>query len=944
MLENLAFPPAWRELFQKAGVPDSALQDVKSTRTIISLVSGTLDSEDNGILHSFMISQSKTGNQSTRSDTGFRSSNKSKQKLSAREKQKSVPDRLEKQSHCKTGSSRNSLRVEEAWEAETVTTISGRLSNDDSDFTLKDLGVSSSDSADPTDESTESSSEDETYIKRYLKRADSPRKRINVFVPNLELSLQSARDEFRAERQRIAKDTDWTSISLDDRTTRSSASSQDFNSTLTKDDSLNFDTKLRLSTALSSRSATPVKETLNNSLSANESARSRRRDKCKDITRYSEEFMRESYDNLRPPSPKKRNSLTKKLMESSCKSSSEFSQGVAASKELVKAETLVPDDTPQCRSLHVSKQKEWIHESQDSFFGLSNRNDIRREEKETSRSITREPKDMLKEQVSRNQSTNKPEAGQSVGNKSEGKKLTRDSVGTKVSERNKITEERLNVKTDIKEVLENVASESVFSSGNKLAKTQTSFEKTLATYLKENPNNKSQTPKSPLPTQNGELDKTEVRMSSSDVNSTEKRSSLTRSDRKLNFINVDHSSLPKHLETHTSLTMPDKTESEKEHVTGEAMTNDFNLLLDDLENSDANSTNVETSLNELKLPEAVHLKLENSSSYVELQDNSILSSRSVEEKDKIRVKLNIEDVEKKKKPTITPRRSKLVNKSGNGSDKVPEREKGDLPIRVSLKMMESQILNNSVSEVNRDVTEKDKRRNTSVKENSVSSIADNKIHSPEKDNKSQKNLSSETVSSPKKRTISVKLRKDPLASTKEPSHRPTRQSASPIPPAPPPPPVPSVSNSVTMVTRSVQESAPRTSMADELKSRLAVRQSISEGVRIPDRHQQSRSTGPVPGSRQPRKQPLAAASMSVAMPSEGLGDISETDEKLVPKQSEGLPAFMVQSMELKDQKDQLRSISKPHPHQLDDLSNASQEQLSSIADILKKVCMIFICF
>ncbi|WAR00301.1 hypothetical protein MAR_024673 [Mya arenaria] len=62
-------------------------------------------------------------------------------------------------------------------------------------------------------------------------------------------------------------------------------------------------------------------------------------------------------------------------------------------------------------------------------------------------------------------------------------------------------------------------------------------------------------------------------------------------------------------------------------------------------------------------------------------------------------------------------------------------------------------------------------------------------------------------------------------------------------------------------------------------------------------------------------------------------------ETLTPQQSEGLPSFVLQSLELKGQKDQLRSISKPHPHQLDDLSGASQEQLSSIAEILRKAVL-----
>ncbi|XP_046561668.1 serine/threonine-protein kinase BCK1/SLK1/SSP31-like [Haliotis rubra] len=43
-LESLSFPPDWRALFQQAGVPQEALEDVQSTRNIISLVTSTLES------------------------------------------------------------------------------------------------------------------------------------------------------------------------------------------------------------------------------------------------------------------------------------------------------------------------------------------------------------------------------------------------------------------------------------------------------------------------------------------------------------------------------------------------------------------------------------------------------------------------------------------------------------------------------------------------------------------------------------------------------------------------------------------------------------------------------------------------------------------------------------------------------------------------------------
>ncbi|CAG2190477.1 Probable serine/threonine-protein kinase DDB_G0267514,Probable serine/threonine-protein kinase drkC [Mytilus edulis] len=45
-LDKLAFPPDWRALFKEAGVPNEALEDVQSARTIISLVNNTVDLEN----------------------------------------------------------------------------------------------------------------------------------------------------------------------------------------------------------------------------------------------------------------------------------------------------------------------------------------------------------------------------------------------------------------------------------------------------------------------------------------------------------------------------------------------------------------------------------------------------------------------------------------------------------------------------------------------------------------------------------------------------------------------------------------------------------------------------------------------------------------------------------------------------------------------------------
>ncbi|KAK6173233.1 hypothetical protein SNE40_016722 [Patella caerulea] len=43
-MENLSFPSEWRELFEEAGIPNIALNDIQSTRNIISLVHSTLES------------------------------------------------------------------------------------------------------------------------------------------------------------------------------------------------------------------------------------------------------------------------------------------------------------------------------------------------------------------------------------------------------------------------------------------------------------------------------------------------------------------------------------------------------------------------------------------------------------------------------------------------------------------------------------------------------------------------------------------------------------------------------------------------------------------------------------------------------------------------------------------------------------------------------------
>lgn len=970
LLENLAFPPAWRELFTKAGVPDSALQDIKSTRTIISLVTGTLDSGKTGVVHSFMIAQSKTGNQSSRSDAMKKVSKKSAKKIFEKDNS-SVKSLTNKSSsrHSMNGTVRSSAnsKHEDVWESGTVTTVTGRLSSDDSDFTLKDLEVSSGESVEEVAGSSDSSldTQDETYIKRYLKRSDSPKKKLNVFVPNLELSLQSARDEFKAERKRISQEVDWTSISLDDRTGRSARSSEEATSPVNMDETLKFDTKLRLSSALSSRTGTPVNvtESLDKGASTNESARSRRRVKSKDLTLYSDEYiMRESFDNMRPPSPKKRISITKKLMDSSTgrhslDSNSARSEDRTDSRQRKNFEDDVFKSEQMLSSEHI------VTNSKDSFFGLQTggtENQVEVDNRETFN---------IEERLSVTQSGNTGEIDEiKTDLESEGndrdftvKCYLKDSG--RLSDRDRPSDE-LNVS---------------LSNTSKFAhEKENTFEDTLAKCLRESPR-KSLTKSTRLEEPKCDKVSTESKKESlntmcceteskvENIKMTKGKSPRGRSPReKVNFESehekdskiqvskIDNgekvsngtkiSVKTKKLSTGRNSTTPrnviEKNTSEHEDVCNRS----------DIYPVTLNKTDESQNTSSLEDYKQRTLQKENKKGLTDMLSGDkteelktkldLATENDARENESIRVKLNLEDIEKKK-PVITPRRSKLLNKSDNCPVK-PEREKGDIPIRVSLKMMENQSLSDAVSENNDKTNDKascdsNKTVNSS---NSSYEVSKENTRSAKDSKKVRGNVAN--IPSPKKNTISVKLRKDPLAksSIKEANVTSSKDSISRVPPAPPPPPPPvlTASTPFSIVSRSVQETGTRTSMADELKSRLASRQSISEGLKIPERNKDHRRVFEST-SKHPRKQPMVTSSVSASKAGQELSDISESDEKLVPKQSDGLPSFMVQSVELKDQKGQLRSISKPHPNQIDDLSNASQEQLSSIADILRKVSL-----
>lgn len=959
MLENLAFPPAWRELFQKAGVPDSALQDVKSTRTIISLVTGTLDSGKTGILHSFMISHSgsKNDNQSEKKRQSS-SSDKIESKTSGRQKTSS---RSASKVGSKTGTNRS-------WEAETVSLLSRRESSDDSDFTVNGLEVSSNGSTDERAESSEASSEDETYITRYLKRSDAPKKRINVFVPNLELSLQSARDEFKAERQRISQESDWTCISLDDRTGRSSITSQDSQPGVDKDETLKFDTKLRLSSALSSRSSTALSESFSTGTSVNESARSRRRDKNRDITGYSDEYiMRESFDNRRPPSPKKRISLTTKLKSSGRRS---VEQPETSTDDTLKS--FMTEDGRPCSS-HVVRREGWAANSQDSFFGLP----VKRVEN------TDDSKDKMGKMT-----LDSPVTDRSSGLPVEGVENKRDVTKLKNSQTVELNKAKSFVPIEKIEnklgpfVKATVLSPAVQSNIDvcQLQAESANEEKHLSVAEKKHQH--ESVSMSQASTENINRTKYKCENNSKSGNDTQNNTRVVRSSVRKDSFEVSLSKcLNESVHTNTKIFNVANEEARSVDTENTTVKETENVRVKEMEklekqqlNGDLARSTIDASLRESidKMKTASNdckqylekSKLGSGTENGKSKDiksqisestcasnkratNEVIEQRKVNSaqdskktengKEDIRVKLNLDEIESKKKPAITPRRSKIINKLNDGSTKTPEREKGDIPIRVSLKMMEKKMEGKANSEENKTLT------STNIDNSNAQNFTRNTLTSES----SQKVLGEKKrpddmgkIQSPKKNTIMVKLRKDPLSvpaskTTTVPSRHTT---ASPVPPAPPPPPVAEVSKSVNVVAKSVQASAPRTSMADELKSRLAVRQSISEGVKIPDRNYGTKSVFiPVPTNRQSRKQPMESASFSVPKCGAELNDISEMEEKLLPKQSEGLPAFMVQSLELKDQKEHLKSISKPHPHQLDDLSNASQQQLSSIADILRKV-------
>ena len=288
-LENLAFPPAWRELFHKAGVPEEALHNIESTRTLINLVTTTLDSNS---FSSFMISDSKE----KRSQSGEASS------VTAGDTTAStcIPRKAV-------------VKTTDDWESGTVSDITEISTERKSEFSLGSLRDSADESLMDSDaetitenygdESSELSSDDDSIVLPASSRRKSAMKKINVFVPNLQLSMKSppVTDSVKEENSKF----DWLSISLDDRTSREDRES--YRSGLEEQ---------FLDLNLSSKSNMIVMPVINQVSSASSNQQNQRKSWQEKAREMDEYLMRESINNRRPPSPtRKRRSLTKKLAD-----------------------------------------------------------------------------------------------------------------------------------------------------------------------------------------------------------------------------------------------------------------------------------------------------------------------------------------------------------------------------------------------------------------------------------------------------------------------------------------------------------------------------------------------------------------------------------------------------------------------------------------------------
>lgn len=1092
-------------MFQKAGVPDSALQDVQSTRTIISLVTGTLDSGNSGILHSFMVAHSERGNQSNRKQKGETKSTFTGERVFSKKKGDKKPnskDNFKDLNRSQRDSSRTSNTIDADWDSDTVTIISGKLSSDESEFTLKNLR-SSSDSSEyiESDESSVLTSDEENVYQQFSDRQILPKTEINVVIPNLELSLQSAREEFRAERERISRDSDWISVSLDDRTYRDDPEVIHRTTISENIENDHSDMRLSLSSGLSSISPTPSIQIKSDTSAMNESARSRRRNKAKDVILYTEEFlMRESFNNRRPPSPKKKKSMTKKFMKSpgrptvvgSLTSSEDLSKGIAQNQERSKSKS--------------AKSESFVEKSYDSFFDLSvkrpgsaasvpasRKADSLEDAKQTD-DVDYESKqaDVCIPELVRMSQNMEPTGRKSVScegeiciedmeNEVESERLNHGKLNTlqnNLYHQSELVYENSNGNSDIGKIYNGNTSQlsgiNNIDTGNRSKKLHTenisNGNISQRSDMEQNDSvNKSQKSNiEPINTGNNRSHSYEdwnkpQRQDIRDINSENKSqmedngntsgtyrsqwsdigdfnggiksqrsdTGYIGSDKKSQSFDIDltkndNSSQKSHTEfiksknkmslgsgiVKSKLSRQSETNGLKETKNtskpDQSIGGNFTVRPLIKKKTESENDGIRVVLNQILASRDVALSASCASAVRSpdmvtapgsftsrsINENTLrktdeTNQSAIENPEQIRVKLDLNELEeRKKKPAVTPRTSlkvKIVSKMPNevkigGQLKTAQEQYTD---DVNVKVVGATDSDNIRSICNEVSDHKGNISNQSSKSsvrtspdklysNSISmSQQVDKVHdggtapkmkrvsrrgisndtnSPassftiaEKPDKEAPPRMTDTILSPKKNIIRVKLKKDPLAShlsieassalKKQPLAL-GRELSSPVPPAPPPPP-PQITRSVHLVSRSVQDQAPRGSMADELKSRLAIRQSVSEGMLRGNKMESS-------GSMVLKKQSPGPATRSMQIPGpteDGprLVKISEIDERLAPQQSDGLPSFVVQSMDLQDQKDQLRSISKRHPHQLDDLSNASQEQLSSIAEILRKV-------
>ena len=1015
-LENLAFPPAWRELFQKAGVPEEALHNIESTRTLINLVTTTLDSNS---FRSFMISDSKVERGSSRET----SSDTSGDTTASTCIQRKTTD-----------------KNTDGWESDTVSEISEIPTEHQSEFSLGTLRESSDESTYDTaretvtentnyEDSSELSSDDSVVLPISSQRK-SPRKKLNVFVPSLKLSMTSPiADTAKDESSKF----DWVSISLDDRTCGEERISHTYSPNKQT-------THLNLSD--SSNAVTPL------SLSARPKEKKSWQEKAKEMDEY---LMRESINNRRPSSPiRKRLSLTKKLAERTSKSL-DTDQTLGNRIRSLDAESMMVDKIP-----YTERQ---------TRIGLNDSNNLtslsRKLADLNSKSIdpvenklltsNGQFRKVLDDDLTLMRHTNSDEPVRVTLNEPGGLGVTRDSrpVGFNMDKSydSFYSLPVNNLQTNLLD--------------NNLQPKDGSFRKSEVVLHKSGSFTKS---KDVL-----DLLETQIKHTTKTLEEMEQESSTAAFDPDIDNKTTFKVELKAAVGTKQSRDFIEQTEGSqqsKEHVvsnkalrsTGVQTANsihkrntkaqvsskqdsleeyhkflqkeilhDSGGSIEDIKKSLVEKGDVRNStLNDAEKIVDKDAKKEVESTDVEKVEDT--EAKKEEEKESIRVVLNPDDVGKK--PVKTPRRSKMKeckspqemnNVNGYSADKPLTDDLND-----EFKTSESafDIIASSVDEPLEleDKTECVSKRNDEVEKSAPFVSVTDSLQVNEaglnEDTKELKQVCTETSDKDKnltisiikktgtnlgksnssdtekvkllpkeehwkqlsekpktadvmknavnkgkittdvenkmklpakpKKTIRVKLKKDPLVPvvSEEPS--------SPVPPAPPPPPPPPGSFSMSNISFSkrVQLPRPAASMADELKLRVAswqsrsFQKSIVKSKHEPQKHKAITQSRGFPAVSKKYLDSVAEDDIQLE---DSLDDFELSDDQisahqgtvLAPQQSDGLPAFAVQSLELRDQKEHLRSISKPHPDQLDDLSHVSQEQLSSIAELLRKVYKTF---